>query len=107
MGVVTPAPQVMYIALYRGDRVEWARIGRVTFSKSGRTLYYDGRVLRGIGQPWYLDVATGERFWIHRAPKRFKFPTSIPAEIDEDVRTEFWTEIREEPHRVHERIVRN
>ena len=36
----------------------------------------------------------------------FKNHTSIPAEIDEDVRAEFWTAIREEPKRVHERIIR-
>jgi hypothetical protein len=74
-------------------------------SKTGRTLYYDGRELRGIGQPWYQDTETGEDFWIHPAPKRFKKHTSIPAEIDEDVRVEFWTAIREEPERVHERII--
>jgi hypothetical protein len=32
---------------------------------------------------------------------------SFPAEIDDDVREEYWTEIRREPNRVHERVVRN
>jgi hypothetical protein len=98
----------MYIARLdpgRDTRIEWARIGRVKFSKTGRTLYYAGRVLRGQG-PWYSDTVTGESFWVHPAPRRFKYPSSVPAEIDEGVRVEFWTTIREEPHRVHERIVR-
>jgi hypothetical protein len=99
----------MYIArLDSGPetRIQWARIGRVQFSKTGRTLYYDGRVLRSHGPPWYYDADTEESFWIHRAPRRFKSRSSIPAEIDEDVRVEFWTTIREEPHRVHERVIR-
>lgn len=107
---VTPKPQIMYIARLdpgRDDRIQWARIGRVSFSKTGRTLYYDGRVLQGHGAPWYCDVDTEESFWIHPAPRRFKFPSSIPAEIDEDVRVDFWTTIREEPHRVHERVIRS
>jgi hypothetical protein len=78
-------------------RIQWARIGRVKFSKTGRTLYYDGRVLRSHGQPWYYDTETGESFSIHPAPRRFKYPSSIPAEVDEDVQVEFWTTIREEP----------
>ena len=106
---LTPKPQISSIArLDSGpeERIEWARIGRVKFSKTGRTLYYDGRVLPG-GQPWYSDTETGESFWIHPAPRRFKYPSSIPAEIDEDVRVEFWTTIRDEPQRVHERIIRS
>jgi hypothetical protein len=107
---VTPKPQIMYIARIDSGpetRIQWARIARVKFSKTGRTLYYDGRVLRGHGQPWYEDTETRESFWIHPAPRRFKYPSSIPAEIDEDVRVEFWTTIREEPQRVHERIIRS
>lgn len=100
----------MYIArLDAGpeDRIQWARIGRVSFSKTGRTLYYDGRVLHGRGAPWYYDEDAEESFWIHPAPARFKYPSSIPAEIDEDVRVEFWTTIREEPHRIKEHVVRS
>ena len=60
---MTPKPQVMFIA--RMDpgpetRMQWARIGRVSFSKTGRTLYYDERTLRG-SSPWYFDVDTDEK----------------------------------------------
>src|SRR3954447_5701769 len=101
---MTPKPQVMYIARLDpppGTRIQWARIGLVKFSKTGRTAYYDGRTLRGRG-PWYVDVDTDEHFWIHPTRRRFKYRSVVPAEIDEDVRVEFWTTIREEPHRVHE-----
>src|SRR5215210_1058083 len=58
----------MYIArLGPGGDAEWARIGRVAFSKTGRTLYYAGRELRGMGQPWYRDEGTGETFHVQRA----------------------------------------
>ena len=90
----------------RDDRVEWARVGRVEFSKTGKTLYYDGRVLRGNGMSWYSDTATGESFIVRRAPRRFKGRSSLAVEIDENVRVEFWTTIREEPNRSHERTVR-
>ena len=60
----------MYIALLDpAGRTQWARIGRVALSKSGRTLYYQGRELRGEGQPWYADAETGEQFHVQRARK--------------------------------------
>lgn len=98
----------MYIARMDADResrIQWARIGRVTFSKTGHHAYYDGRVLRGPG-PWFVDTETEENFWIHPARRRFKYPSSVAAEIDEDVRVEFWTQIRDEPDRSHERLIR-
>ncbi|MFB9269443.1 hypothetical protein ACFFWD_41110 [Bradyrhizobium erythrophlei] len=45
-----------------------ARIGRVTFSKTGKSISYDGRTfqsLKGSGfKANYFDTETGERFWI-------------------------------------------
>ena len=45
-----------------------ARIGRVFFSQSGRTIYYRGRKfqsLKGNGfKANYFDVETQEEFWI-------------------------------------------
>ena len=58
----------MYVELTGpGERVVWARIGRVKFSKTGRTAYYDGRELRGEGRAWYREHESGERFWIQHA----------------------------------------
>ena len=102
----------MYIAqVDEGGQTAWARIGRVGRSKTGRTLYYRGRTLKGLGQPWYRDVETGERFHMQRAREdgldRSEGRTrgSFPVDIDDDVRTEYWKQIRREPKRDHERVV--
>jgi hypothetical protein len=104
--------QIMYIELTGpGHRTEWARIGRVTFSKTGKTIYYDGRCLLGMGRAWYRDEQSGDRFWIQRARPdgmdRFGKHKrgSLPIAIDEDVRQEYWCDVRRDPGRAHERIV--
>jgi hypothetical protein len=102
----------MYVELTGpGGRVAWARIGRVKFSKTGRTAYYDGRELRGEGRAWYRDDESGDRFWIQHAradgsdrggkDKR----GSVPIAIDEDVRQEYWSAVRGAPERVHESVI--
>ena len=81
-----------------------ARIGRVTFSKTGKTLYYQGRTfqsLKGRGfKANYVDVATGEEYWISGPKKdgtdRLHGGRS-PVEIDDDVREEYWRSIRGVP----------
>jgi hypothetical protein len=94
-------PQIMYIArVDAGGRTKWARIGRVGFSKTGRTLYYAGRELRGVGQPWYRDTETGEQFHVRRAREdgldrsEGRKRGGFPVEIDDDVREEYWREVR-------------
>jgi hypothetical protein len=106
--------ELMYIALLDpAGRTQWARIGRVALSKSGRTLYYKGRELRGEGQPWYADTETGEMFHVQRARKdgldrsEGRKRGSFPVEIDDDVREEYWTRLRGEPKRRHERLIRS
>ncbi|MDF1849875.1 MAG: hypothetical protein P1U85_03510 [Verrucomicrobiales bacterium] len=98
----------------KGSRIMWiedksdnglagpARIGRVTFSKTGRSVYYKGKryaSLAGSGyKANYIEVQTGKRFWIsgcHEDGKDALYNTSV--EIDEDVRVEYWTEIRKRP----------
>lgn len=92
----------MYIekatANFRGP----ARIGRVTFSKTGRTLYYGGREfasLRGQGSKAnYSDLESGDEYWITGCKKRGGdrlYPGMI--HIDNDVREEYWAEIRQKP----------
>src|SRR5690349_19314566 len=60
--------RIMYIESKAGGLVGPARIGRVTFSKTGKTLYYRGqefRSLNGAGfKSNYYDVATGHEYWI-------------------------------------------
>src|SRR5712692_9302334 len=86
-----------------------ARIGRVSFSKTGRTIYYGGktfRSLKGAGfKANYCDVETGEEYWIS-GPKRDGtdrlYGERVPVDIDGDVRVEYWTQIRGQPERVNE-----
>ncbi len=106
--------QIMYIARQDpGGATQWARIGQVASSKTGRTLYYAGRELRGIGQPWYRDAETGEFFHVQHARhdgldrSEGRKRGSFLVEIDEDVRQEYWTEVRGEPDRVHQRVFRS
>ena len=104
--------RIMYIE-YKGDGISGsARIGRVTFSKSGKSLYYQGRhfqTLAGRGfKANYFDVATGEEYWISGCKKDGTDRLySGATEIDEDVAEEYWTEIRGEPQRRHERQLRS
>ncbi len=97
----------MYIEDKSGGLVGPARIGRVTFSKTGRTIYYRGRSFQSLkGQGYkanYCDVETGGRFWIS-GPKReggdALYRGGAQPEIDEDVREEYWRDIRRQPERV-------
>jgi hypothetical protein len=87
-----------------------ARIGRVFFSRTGKTLYYQGRSfqsLKGRGfKSNYVDTETGEPFWIS-GPRRDGadrlYGERVPVEIDEDVREEYWVRIRGLPERCAER----
>ena len=81
-----------------------ARIGRVTFSKTGRTLYYRGHAFRrASGFKFnYWDVKNGGEYWIS-GPRRDGedrlYASNLPVEIDEDVRDDYWTDIRNCPER--------
>jgi hypothetical protein len=91
--------RIMYIEDKSGGLIGPARIGRVTFSKTGSTIYYQGRSfqrVRGFKHN-YEDVKTGDAFWIS-GPKRngedSLYGGSTPTEIDDDVRAEYWRDIR-------------
>ncbi len=93
----------MYVE-FKGDLHGSARIGRVTFSRTGATLHYRGKSfqsLKGNGfKSNYRDIETGEEYWIS-GPRRDGtdrlYKSDWPVEIDEDVREEYWTEIRKRP----------
>lgn len=92
--------RIMYIEDKSGGLTGPARIGLVTFSKTGRTLYYRGRSfqsLKGGYKSNYFDTETRDLFWIS-GPKRDGsdrlYGERTPIEIDEDVREEYWLEIR-------------
>jgi hypothetical protein len=69
--------EIMWIERKPDGVVGPARIGRVTYSKSGRSLSY------------------GEQRFESLKRKGFK------AEIDDDVRREYWTKIRNQPENSH------
>jgi len=101
--------KIMYIERKAGELTGDARIGRVTFSKTWKTVYYQGRALqslKGAGfKSNYYDKMTGEDYWIS-GPKRrggdALYGGRTPVEIDKDVREEYWCDIRRQPKRVHE-----
>jgi len=82
-----------------------ARIGRVRFSASRKTIYYAGRTLRSLkGSGYkanYFNVDSGLHYWISNCKKDGN-DTLYPGivEIDEDAREEYWTRIRQLPGNV-------
>jgi hypothetical protein len=103
-----PAPRIMYIENKSAQPAGQsgvqgpARIGRVSFSKTGKSLYYRGRTfqsLKGSGfKANYFDVESHEHYWIS-GPKRNGADGLYgprPTPIDDDVREEYWTHIRKQ-----------
>lgn len=73
-----------------------ARIGRVYFSKSGKSLYYRGLMfqsLKGAGfKANYFDVETGDHYWIsgpHKDRNDRLYGGNMDVEIDTDVNEEY------------------
>jgi hypothetical protein len=100
----------MYIEARRPDgRIKYGRIARVEFSKTGRTIHYDGRAFHAVGRDEYIDSASGESYWFS-GPRRdgndrkANRPGNFPIEIDYDVRREYWTNIRGLPERATEAV---
>jgi hypothetical protein len=96
--------RIMYIERKAGNLTGPARIGLVTYSKTGATVYYRGkefRSLKGAGfKANYYDVETGETYWISGPRKDGSdalYATNIPTEIDLDVREQYWKQVRKRP----------
>ena len=69
-----------------------ARIGRVFFSKTGKTIYYGGkrfRSLKGSGfKANYFDVTSGDHYWITGVKRRGGnrlYGGDLGVEVDADV----------------------
>lgn len=93
--------RIMYLERKAGNLTGPARIGRVTYSKTGATIYYAGREfrsLKGAGfKANYYDISNGEEYWISGPKKNGSdalYATNIPTEIDSDVREEYWSRMR-------------
>jgi hypothetical protein len=104
-GVMVKRTRIMYIESKAEGLNGPARIGRVTFNKTGHTLYYKGQSfqsLKGRGfKANYRDTQTGEEYWISGPRRdgldRLYGKSALVVEIDDDVREEYWTEIRKKP----------
>src|SRR5215218_8972058 len=100
--MVGSGSRIMYIELKSGYSDNGpASISRITFSKTGRTVYFQGKQLQSSGgqgvQGNYRDVETREEYWVS-GPKRDGTDRHSAGggivKIDEDVAEEYWREIR-------------
>ena len=94
--------RIMYIEDKSEGLVGSARIGRVTYSKTGKSLTYRGREfrsLKGTGvKANFADTETGAQYWISGCKKDgLDSLYANVVEIDDDVREEYWVKIRNEP----------
>ena len=94
----------MYIERKAGALTGSARIGRVTFNRTGKTICYRDQVFHRIVGGGFksnsIEEATGEDYWISGCKRRggdSLYISAVPIEIDEDVREEYWTTIRNLP----------
>ena len=88
--------RIMYIE-NKADGLEGpARIGRVFYSKTGKTLYYNGlkfQSLKGQGfKANYFETDSGDEYWIS-GPRKDEdnrlYGGNRGVEIDDDVREEY------------------
>lgn len=88
--------RIMYIE-HKSDGLEGpAVIGRVYFSKSGKTLYYKGlkfQSLKGAGfKANYFETGSGDHYWIS-GPRKDRndrlYGGDLGVQVDEDVREDY------------------
>jgi hypothetical protein len=97
-----PKTRIMYIESKADSLNGPAWIGRVTFSKSGRSLTYRGVTLQKLGgrgfKANYFDVDAGDYYWVSGPRKdgrdRLYEQSTRAVEIDPDVAEEYWATIR-------------
>ncbi|OIQ17662.1 MAG: hypothetical protein BM557_08205 [Flavobacterium sp. MedPE-SWcel] len=77
-------PQIKYIELKTGfsdNGPAW--IGLITFSKSGKTIYFNGKAFQSLNGNGvfanYFDIETGDEYWISGAKKSMSDRHSIGA----------------------------
>ncbi|WP_341367513.1 1-deoxy-D-xylulose-5-phosphate synthase [Yoonia sp. BS5-3] len=91
-----PRSRIMYIENKSQGLSGPAVIGRVHFSKSGKTLHYKGlkfQSLKGRGfKANYFEIASGDHYWIS-GPRKDQndrlYGGQRGVEIDEDIRDEY------------------
>ena len=97
----------MYIEFKGEELIGTARIGQVSFSKSMKSIHYNGKTfqtLKGRGfKANYFDIDTGEYYWISGCKKDGRdrlYGERLPIHIDENIQEEYWTVIRNMPEMV-------
>jgi hypothetical protein len=96
------ATKIMYIEWKNAHRAPGepeVRIGRMTFSRSFRSVHYRGRTFSRCGgrlvDANFMDLDTGETFWISGCKRDGSdSQRSLRVHVDEDVREEYWRAIR-------------
>lgn len=97
--------RIMYIEDKSGGLTGACRIGRVTFSRTGATLYYGGRAFQSLSgsgfKANYFDVESGASFWIS-GPRRdgadgLYGRVTQAEDVDPDVAEAYWRDIRRLP----------
>ena len=99
----------MYIERKAGEVTGEARIGRVIFSKTFRTMYYDGKEFAKVKGYKYncIEISTSEEYWISGCKKNGDdtlYGGNVPIQIDENVREEYWISIRNKPNLKENRL---
>ena len=86
-----------------------AHIGRVSFSKSGKTLRYGNKTFRSLkGRGFkanFFHVESGEQYWISSCKRDGSdrlYGERVAISIDADARDEYWTAIRNLPDKRNE-----
>lgn len=97
----------MYLENKSEGLVGEARIGKVRFSKTKKSIYYKDmvfRTLKGTGfKSNYYDIETEDEYWISGCKKDGKdrlYGERLPIYIDEDIQEEYWIKIRNLPEKV-------
>ena len=92
--------RILYIEHKPGGDDGGARIGRITLSKTGRSIWYRGKNLlkaKGIFGN-YIHAETRDEYWVSGCKRNGEDRLfSGVVEIDDDVREEYWTSIRRMP----------
>ncbi len=106
----TMTTQIMYIEKKEDGVNGPARIGRVAFSQTGRSVYYRGRMLQKVKGGFkanYIDAETREEYWISGCKKKGGDRLySGTIEIDDDAREDYWVEIRQMPDNRNIKVLR-
>ncbi|CAN7368284.1 1-deoxy-D-xylulose-5-phosphate synthase [Acidovorax sp. Leaf78] len=96
--------RIMYIENKAGGLSGAARIGRVSFSRTGATVYYQGKAfqsLKGKGfKANYFEEESGDHYWISGPKKNGRdrlYASRVPVTVDEDASVEYWSVIRKIP----------